>query len=269
MWWVLWCFPPAGRPKVGSQGFLHEPVSKYIDFIIQPFVKRITSFLQDTTDFINKIEGRHIPSSSLILSFDVVSLYTNIPHEELREVLQDIFNKRETQHPPSHFLLDLVNFLTDYNYFRYDQDYFLQTKGVAMGSAFAPSTTNLFMERFKKKYILNDLNPFCQHITHYYCFIDDIFCVYNDPPSYHLFQEWLNQVHPSIKFTFSGDSSSVNFLDTTVFRTGHNTLAVKPFKKSIDKNKNSYLHFRSFHPRALRQNIPYGQFARIHRNSPY
>lgn len=138
---------------------------------------------------------------------------------------------------------------------------------VVMGSAFMPSAANLYMERFEQTYILNDVNPFYRHISHYYHYIDYIFCVYNEPFSYQAFQECLNQVHQSIKITFSGDTRSVNFLDTMVFRTGCNTLAVKPFKKSIDKN--SYLHFRSFHLRALRQNIPYGQFARIQRNSTF
>lgn len=136
-----------------------------------------------------------------------------------------------------------------------------------MGTAFAPSAANLFMERFEEMYILNNINPYYRHISHYYRYIDDIFCLYNDLSSYQAFQEWLNQVHPSITFTFSRDARRVNFLDTTVFRTGRNTLAVKPFKKVIDKN--SFLHFSSFHPRALRQNIPYGQFACIHRNSTF
>lgn len=47
-------FPPVGRPNVAAQGSLHEPVSKYIDFFLQPFVRKTRSFLQDMTDFIKK-----------------------------------------------------------------------------------------------------------------------------------------------------------------------------------------------------------------------
>lgn len=119
-------FPPAGRPIVVVQDSLHKPVSRNIDSILQPFVRKTQSFLLDTTDFINKIERTVIPATSLILSFDVVSLYTNIPHDELRRTtLQECFNKREILHHPTHFLLDLVDFLMDYNYFRYDCDFYL------------------------------------------------------------------------------------------------------------------------------------------------
>lgn len=156
----------------------------------------------------------------------------------------------------------------DFNYFRFNRSYYLQTKGVTMGSTYAPSAANLFMDEFESTYILNSCNnPFFEHISCYYHYISDIFCLYNDPPSYPAFQEWLNQLYPTIKFTFSGYANSVNFLDTTVFRTTRNTLVVKPFKKEIDKN--SYLHFRSFHPRALHHNISYGQFSKIQRNATF
>lgn len=101
-------FPPAGRPIVAAQQSLHEPVSRYIDSILQPFVRQTRYFLLDTTDFITKIEGVNIPVASLILSFDVVSLYTSIPHEELRLTLQEVFEKWEHPHPPTHYLLDLT-----------------------------------------------------------------------------------------------------------------------------------------------------------------
>lgn len=43
------------------------------------------------------------------------------------------------------------------------------------------------------------------------------------------------------------------------------TLATQTFRKTIDQN--SYLHYESFHPVHLQQNLPFGQFLRIRRNS--
>lgn len=137
-----------------------------------------------------------------------------------------------------------------------------------MGSTFAPSSANLYMDIFEQTHILNaQSNPFYDHIFCYYRYIDDIFCIYPDSDSYPAFQSWLNQLHQTIKFTFAGDKVQVNFLDTSVFRTMRNTLAVKPFRKAIDRN--SYLHYSSFHPKPLRNSIPYGQFTRLKRNSSY
>lgn len=107
------------------------------------------TFLLDTTDFIKKVEGTTIPNDSLILSLDVVSLYTNIPHDELRVTLQEFFDACENLNLPTHFLLDLMDILIEKNYFRYDRDYYLQIKGVVMGSAFAPNAANLYINRFE------------------------------------------------------------------------------------------------------------------------
>lgn len=145
---------------------------------------------------------------------DVVSLYTNIPHphDELRLVLQDTFDSRENLVPPTHFLLDLVDILMETNYFRYDQQYFVQTKGVVMGSVFAPSAAILFMNHFEQHFILNpNVNPFFQHIEKFYHFIDDVFCIYSDPESIDNFLNWLNTLHSSIKFTISGNTQYVNY----------------------------------------------------------
>lgn len=82
------------------------------------------------------------------------------------------------------------------------------------------------------------------------------FCLYTDPDSVQPFVGWLNGIHPAIKFTSESSELCVNFVDSRVFITEQQTLAVKPFVKPTDKN--SYLHFASYHPRHLRMNIPYG-----------
>lgn len=64
-----------------------------------------------------------------------------------------------------------------------------------------------------------------------------------------------------------GDCNSVNFLDTTVFRDCNHKLCVKPFIKPTDCN--TYLHYKSFHTRQLRNNIPYGQYLRLKRNATH
>lgn len=60
-----------------------------------------------------------------------------------------------------------------------------------------------------------------------------IFSVYTDPQSYDVFLEWLNGLHPTIKFMATGDKQKVNYLDTLA---KDNTLAVGPYRKPTDKN---------------------------------
>ena len=46
-------------------------------------VKKLKFYVKDTTDFIKKIEAiDHVSDHSYLVSLDVCSLYTNIPHME-------------------------------------------------------------------------------------------------------------------------------------------------------------------------------------------
>lgn len=162
-------------------------------------------------------------------------MYTSIPHDEFRNVISEYL---ELDHhlPPVNFLLDLVDLLLEKNYFRYKEDYFLQVKGVSMGSYFAPCTANLFMAKLEDSHILNEaVNPFFNNIVLFFRFIDDFFCVYKEKASKNAFIDWFNGIHDSIKFTSEGSTVEVNFLDMAGFRTQRNTLAVKPFVKPTDK----------------------------------
>lgn len=70
---------------------------------------------------------------------------------------------------------------------------------------------------------------------------------------------------PAIKFSHQIDNQGVNFLDTVRYITSEQKLAVRIFHKPTDRN--SFLHFKSHHPRSLINSLPYSQFLHIKRNS--
>ena len=73
-------FPP-GRPIVFGIGTLTENISGFIDSILQRLMLFIPSYIKDKTEFINKHASiKTIPSDVLLVTMDVTSLYTNIPH---------------------------------------------------------------------------------------------------------------------------------------------------------------------------------------------
>ncbi|KAJ1207041.1 hypothetical protein NDU88_002433, partial [Pleurodeles waltl] len=71
---------PPGRPIVSIRGSLFEYVSQYIDSFLQPLVMNLASYLKDSTDFLRRIFDITWESEFLLISLDVVSLYTSIPH---------------------------------------------------------------------------------------------------------------------------------------------------------------------------------------------
>ena len=72
---------PVGRPIISGCDGPKEQISAFVDRLIQPIAKQ-DSYLKDTTDFLNFIESTKLPKNIVLVSVDVTSLYTNIPHEE-------------------------------------------------------------------------------------------------------------------------------------------------------------------------------------------
>lgn len=66
---------------------------------------------------------------------DVTSLYTNILHDEARQVLEDVLDQWGLKESPTFFLLELAGLIMEKNYFRFSNTFDFQIQGVAMESA--------------------------------------------------------------------------------------------------------------------------------------
>ena len=88
---------PPGRPIVSANGHPTKRISEYVTNILNPLVFKLPSFIKDTTHFLNKLSSLdNLPNNSLLVSLDVSSLYTNIPHSEGIQAAREHLNKRTT-----------------------------------------------------------------------------------------------------------------------------------------------------------------------------
>nr|XP_016847487.1 PREDICTED: uncharacterized protein LOC107982593 [Anolis carolinensis] len=256
---------PPGRPIVSGTSSILEPLAKYLDFFLQPFVSKTQAYIKDTTHFINIIESLHIPKHSTLMTLDIASLYTKIPLNEARTIVKDLFDSRTLQTPPTHFLMDLLNIVLENNYFRFDAQFYLQIWGTAMGSAMAPALANLFVAQLEIDYIYNqERNPCLKDMIYYGRYIDDIFTIFSSYQTAEQFSSWINAIHPNIKFSKTIKSTDIIFLDVSIHQDERG-LYVTNYSKPTDKN--SILHFNSYHHYSLKANLPYSQFLRIKRNN--
>ena len=58
----------------------NKHLSKFIDIIIKPLVIHVKSYIRDSIDFLQKC-SRSVNEKTILCTFDVKSLYTNILHE--------------------------------------------------------------------------------------------------------------------------------------------------------------------------------------------
>ena len=59
---------------------MKHTLSNFIDILLQPYTKYIKRYIKDTKDFLQKLP-HGISNDSILVSFHVESLYSNIPHD--------------------------------------------------------------------------------------------------------------------------------------------------------------------------------------------
>ncbi|VDI57594.1 Hypothetical predicted protein [Mytilus galloprovincialis] len=68
------------RPIIAGPSCSTQRLSNLLDILLKPLCIKVPSFVRDDMDFLNYIPDR-VPLDTILVSFDVISLYTNIPHE--------------------------------------------------------------------------------------------------------------------------------------------------------------------------------------------
>ena len=236
-----------GRPVISSINCHTAKISKFVDYHLQDLVKKLPSYIKDTTDFINKTKDLDLPDDSILVTMDVSALYTNIPNDEGIEAVKNSL-KESTSTSLLNVITTFLTLILTLNNFIFNGIHYLQTKDCAMGTKCAPTYANIFMGEFEEKYIYPKIkDKSCKYLR----YIDDIFMVWkSSQDELNQFIKEINEVHPSIKFTTESSKTQVNFLDTTI-QINDSKLTTKTFKKPTDRS--AYLHNTSYHPNQLKK----------------
>ena len=233
-----------GRRIVSSNSHPTERISQFVDYHLQPLVHKLPSFVKDTNDFLNKLLTiGNLPSNSLLVTLDVSSLYTNIPHNEGINACDHFLRTRPNNNTPTGTLCDLIRMILTMNNFSFNDNHYLQIHGTAMGTKMAPSFANLFLGHFEANALENA--PFHPHT--YFRYIDDIFMIWTEGlDNLKIFIDYLNNIHPTIKFTSSHSSTNIPFLDVNVSLTNDGNISTDLYTKPTDKHQ--HLLYSSCHP---------------------
>ena len=214
------------RPVISMVNTSEYELGKYLDTFIQPNIP--SSYITNSTDqFLDNLKHYDFSPNDQTVSFDVVSLYTNIPLLETIKIISDtIYSDISCKVPPfPKLIFEKLLTIATQGMFMYNGILYKQTDGVAMGSPLGPSLANFFLGHLEKtKIMISDLTP-----AFYSRYIDDIFAVFKNKDHVQPFLNFINDIHVNIKFTveyandifpflnlevhFKGDS-----FDTTVYR---------------------------------------------------
>ena len=163
-------------------------------------------------------------------------------------------------------IIRLLHTNINYNYFTFADLIFQQTKGTAMGAAFSPTITNIYMSIILRDFLKTQTTqPLI--ITRY---IDDILMIWRDTTEeLNNFLTNLNSFHNNLNFTHEYSYLTIDFLDLTIYKGTHfpytNLLDTKTFQKP--QNLYQYLHYSSTHPKNIYKAIIIGECIRYVRTN--
>ena len=180
-------------------------------------VKELPSHIKDTTDFIKKLEeinkSYNLPENSLLVTWDVKSLYTKIPHKECLDSVLHFLQSTNTSRKKMEVILHFTDLILTSNIFRFGSDCILQKSGIAMVNVTSPSLANLFMGLSEK----NLLSKCYKKSLVWFRYIDDAFFIWtHSKEDLDDFLVFCSSYNPNIQFDPIPRSKDIRFLDVSV-----------------------------------------------------
>ena len=153
--------------------------------------------------------------SQFIVSFDITSLFTNVPLDEVISIYADfLYHSTLTSVPslPESVFVELMELAPKSVSFSFNDTMYHQVDGISMGSPLGPILVNIFVGFYEK--LLFDRFPKPYINLHYV--VDAFACFSSRYEAVSLFH-CLNDLHPSLTFTMDEEKDNkLPFLDVLV-----------------------------------------------------
>ena len=194
------------RPIVSSIGAVTYETSKELSRILKPLVGKSPHHVQNNKEFLQHLEGIQLSSDEIIMSYDVKAVLTSVPIQPALEIIKKLLEgdpelQQRTSMTVKHITC-LLEFCLRSTYFTFQNKYYEQVEGAAMGSPISPIVANLYMENFKVRAINTSPHPPLMWKR----FVDDTFVVITAAHKQE-FLDHINSIDHHIQLT-SEDSRS-------------------------------------------------------------
>ena len=267
------------RPINGDVKSVTQGLSKIIEKILTPLSTQLKTYIKDEYDFLRKFP-KNIPVDSYVLTCDVTSLYTSIPHDLGLKAINYWIEKLVGLIPArftKNFILESIKLILENNFFIFDEVIYHQIIGTAMGKTFAPPYACLTVGFLEETILFPRLIP--HHfselesrilIDNFFRYIDDGIPIVPRSIQPNAFVAILNQMDPSIQYTITEPTQTIylehnveitNFLSIKVIVMEDGKVDFDVYYK--ETNAHDYLHYDSHHPTHTKDNIPYSLAKRI------
>ena len=187
------------RPIVSFCGSPTDAVSKFLSKILNPLTDLAPQKIKNTVAIKNELDNFRISDVDVLISFDVKSLFTQVPPDLALSSLDDALSNsdqwKERTTLDKKDLLELTNICLSSTVFKYDEKIYKQIHGTPMGSSISGTLAEITMQSIEKD--IFDNSP-CQ-IKLWRRYVDDIIAVV-PKDSYLVLFNYINSINNSIQF---------------------------------------------------------------------
>jgi hypothetical protein len=121
-------------------------LAKYLAHLLRPFAGKTSTFFKNSAHFVSICREMKVTESDLLVSFDVESLFTNIPVDAAVDTVKTL-----VPDGLPHGDLKMVDFCLQNPFFLWNGKFEQQSQGAAMGSPLSPVIAGLYMEKFEEE----------------------------------------------------------------------------------------------------------------------
>ncbi|BHF62151.1 hypothetical protein SprV_0100513200 [Sparganum proliferum] len=245
------------RPIVALKGSPTYNLSKWMARKLNFLREGSRTSINPASQFLADIRGKVVRPDQIMVSFDVVSLFTSIPPDLARDVLRKRLeeNYDETNGPLKiDHLLQLFAFCQQ-TFFTFNGRTYEQIKGTPMGSPIPSLVAELVLQELEKV-VFDHYEP-----AFWRRYVDDTFVII-ERSRLADFQDLLNGIFPDIQFTREEEhDEQLPFLDVLVTRTPNGELNTTVYRKAT--NTTRILNYHSDHPMAHKRSCVRTLFQRV------
>src|SRR5690606_18910758 len=148
---------------VSNNQTVTENLSQIADFAIKEIPPSLPSYVKYTNHFLRILHSiTDLPKDAILCTLDVSSLYTNIPTDEGIEATLEAYARLHDSAKPldSHFLRKALELTLMNNCFEFNNEFYLQINGTAMGTKVAPHNEYVLMCNEESAYLDNQEKPY-------------------------------------------------------------------------------------------------------------
>ena len=168
------------RPIVSSCGSVTYGVAKELAKILKPLVGKSPHHINSTQDFVEQVKHITLAPGECLSSYDVSALFTSVPVDPALNITKDLLGKDHTLKDRTVLAVSdiilLLEFCLKNTYFSFQDQFYEQVEGAAMGSPVSPIVANLYMEYLEQKALSTAPNS----PRFWHRFVDDTFVIYKE-----------------------------------------------------------------------------------------